>query len=537
MTDRRFLSLLLFLLLAWLAVETIYIVRFPLIMDEFANAANAWRMHQQVPYRDFVPYKTVGGSALLLPLLFLPLSTWTNLILVKFEIAFITAAFLLAAAWLLRDRFDRRAIVASLAMLLAMSTFLERSAELRADGLTALAGLLSLVLLITDRPASSGALAALSFCISQKGVFYLSAGGAAYAIALLVASDRRATARALIRYVAACTAVIGAYVGLWSAIASFRSVMGATFLDAAKVALLNEYADLRLHFWHQTLTRNPFFYLFTLIAIAIAGTNAVRRRDPLAALLVGYGIAIVVQAVLHRQPWPYFFVIILPTFFVLHAFAAGALMRTHRGLLLTIVLLGGVALPLSRLSVTLFRDNSFQRANVDLAERVIGPGDRYLAGTDILYRRQQSIEQLAWIDRTVALALHRMSSRQVAALIRDVDATPTKLVIANYRTAGLPQPFPLYLESQYEHLWGNLFIYSPRIGPGTFDLKFGGDYLVEAHGDLEVDGRIVHDAATLSLRRGRHELRGGVARLKLQPRGVPSQSAPPRNFFPDVYEF
>src|SRR5207253_1503906 len=101
------------------------------------------------------------------PLLQFPYSTWTNLLLVKYEMALLTAAVLFLAAWMLRSVFDRRAVLVSLALLLAMSTFLERSAELRVDMLTGLAGLLSFVLLVRGWPAASGLLAGLSFCISQ----------------------------------------------------------------------------------------------------------------------------------------------------------------------------------------------------------------------------------------------------------------------------------------------------------------------------------------------------------------------------------
>ena len=62
------------------------------------------------------------------------------------------------------------------AALFAMSTFLERAAELRVDMLTSLAGLVSFVLLLSRRYALAGLACGLSFLISQKGVYFFAAG-------------------------------------------------------------------------------------------------------------------------------------------------------------------------------------------------------------------------------------------------------------------------------------------------------------------------------------------------------------------------
>src|SRR6266851_173934 len=100
-SDRGLMMKLTLLLLSYLGIESVYILRFPLVMDEFATAACVYRtIDQLVPYRDYVPYKTVLGYYLQLPIFLLPFRTWTELLLAKFEMAFVTAAALLWAAWL-----------------------------------------------------------------------------------------------------------------------------------------------------------------------------------------------------------------------------------------------------------------------------------------------------------------------------------------------------------------------------------------------------------------------------------------------------
>src|SRR6266849_5352658 len=89
-SDRGLMMKLILLLLSYLGIESVYIVGFPLIMDEFATAACVYRtIDQLVPYRDYVPYKTVLGYYLQLPIFLLPFRTWTELFLAKFEMAFI----------------------------------------------------------------------------------------------------------------------------------------------------------------------------------------------------------------------------------------------------------------------------------------------------------------------------------------------------------------------------------------------------------------------------------------------------------------
>ena len=46
----------------YLALQAVYILRLPLVMDEFQGAHTVFRLTARLPYRDFQPYKTVLTS-------------------------------------------------------------------------------------------------------------------------------------------------------------------------------------------------------------------------------------------------------------------------------------------------------------------------------------------------------------------------------------------------------------------------------------------------------------------------------------------
>ena len=75
---------------------------------------------------------------------------------------------------------------------------------------------------------------------------------------------------------------------------------------------------------------------------------------------------------LYTQPWPYFFVLLLPTFFVLHAHFFDSWRNPPRPAIAVIVLFG-VIVPALRIPVALRRDNSYQRYNVRLATAMLPP--------------------------------------------------------------------------------------------------------------------------------------------------------------------
>lgn len=533
MSHRRFALAVALLLLGYAAIESLYIAHMPLVMDEFQGAYAVHELARGLPYRDFLPYKTVVGYYLQLPVLELVPGLWASMLAVKVEMMIAVVAALAAACAVLRRSIGEGAIVAALAMALAMSDFLERSADLRVDMLTAVFGLLSLLALLRRRDSLAGGLAAVSFLVSQKGAVFVVAGAA---LLLLNGGPFVGAARSAARYLLTAAAPLTLYLIGWSCVAPpavvFRSVM---FGPAAVVT--SDAVPIRAHFWLQTMSRNPLFYALALLAVVVLA----RRARGIAA----YAAIVALLAVAYPQPWPYHFVLLVPTMFVAIAAALDDWLGRPRWrwAVMGVIVVGAVAFPLSRLRVTLRRDNGPQRAAVELAHALVAKDETYLAGVDLLYDRRQAPEALRFLDNNLQIRLHHALPAQLAATAQAIAAAPNTLVIVNEQLSALPPPLLRVLRGRYAPLWGNVWIYAPAVLPGRFELERDGTYELQplgAAGGMHIDGAAV--AGSVALARGAHTYAGAAPlRLKLQPAGWRAMAdrrfAAPQALFPAVYSY
>ncbi len=553
----RYLVAVGLLCLFYLVIQLVYIERLPLAPDEFASARAGFRLGEEVPYRDFRPYKTVLGYYVQLPVLLLNADPWSGLLWTKREMALLnTAAICLAAACLAR-RFRREAVLLALGLLVTMSTFLERSSDLRVDMMTSLAGCASLLLLLGRRPGWAGLAAGLSFLVSQKGIYYLLAGGAALAVAWLVRGRRPRELRGVVAFGLAAAGIVVAYLAGWAAVSSGSKVFAATFLSHGDIALKDVYrgvVNVRGYWW-QTVRRNPFFYGLAVWALVrLLRDRRAGKREDRALLLVVYGTVVLALGLWHRQPWPYFFVLLIPTFSVLHASYFDAVLesaapgRRRLALPLLVLYLGaGVAWPVAgRLPRALERDSGFQRHMVRLADALLDEGETYLAGVDLLYRRRQAVPALAWLDLPQLQRLRGMTTDALDGVIADLERTPPKLVVLNYRFQNLPRPILDYLRQRYRPFWGSMLLYGRRAAAGeAIDLAFGGAYRVLVAAGIgagRIGGRAVRSGDVVLLERGRYRNDGEVDwSLSLWPADWEALADPtfkePQELFPRVYEF
>ena len=411
-------------------------------------------------------------------------------------------------------RFAPAAVVAALATTLAMSDFLERSADLRVDLLTSVVGFLGLIALLAARPLLGGALSGAAFLVSQKAAYALVAGAVGLALEALARRERREL-MAPLRFGLGATAAVAAYLGFWSLFVAPERVIRATFFAHGQIAFGDLYRGIRRTFWLQTLERNPAFWALAALALIVLVRQAWRDpRDPRRpALLAAYGATLLSLGVWHRQPWPYFFVLLVPTVFVLHAALFDLVApawtklspgrRWAAGLLLAFFALGW---PLARLPVNLGRDASAQAATVRLGEALLPEGESYLAGLDLLWRRVQSPPELAWLDQVRLRALRRASATEIAAIREALERRPPRLLIANARLQSLPRPLLASLGRRYQPLHGNLLGYAPLVEPpgAGIDWPLAGRFRVEraSPGSVRIGGREVGEGEELELRPG-----------------------------------
>lgn len=530
--DRR----LLWIVAAFLALEIVYTYRLPRVMDEFTGARYVYLAATSMPYRDFQPPKTVLAYYIESPPLLLVRDHWNGMTWIKIELAVLWSGAFALAAMILRRTLRSGALTAALAVSLIMSTFAERATEVRPDAVAAIFGLLSLLALITRRPALAGALAAASFCSTQKGIYFALAGGLALVATAIRDHDRRSFFD-VIRYGVASTGSVAAYFAFWSLLTSPQAVISRVLLDRniKTIALADLYPNIRQHFWTQTLLRNPFFYAAAAAALLLLIPRWMRRDLP-TGIVVPYAAIVAACCIWHRQPWPYFFVFLIPTLFITLAVAFSELHWNRT--LAVIVIAGGLLIPLARLPITLTRDlTGFQQATVDTAQRLMQPGDTYLDGTNMLYRHAQAASDFRWIDATTLDEFGRMSEAEQKALADAAAAGRPKLIIWTYRLTTLPRVVTSYLRNHFLPIYGDVAFYAPTISPPRFSVDFDGEYVV--HDPVVIDGIPVNGRVKLT--HGIHTLTASnPTRLKLEPPEqllVDQRFAAARPLFYAIYEY
>jgi hypothetical protein len=537
---RRFRPIVALLIVAYLVTQLVYVARLPLCEDEFSYAATLHRLPGRVPYRDFTPYRTMLGYYVWLAPMKLPLGPFGRVIATKAMIAVVNAACLATAALALARRFGKEAVCLGLALLVVMSTFLERSSVLRVDMLASWIGLASFLILLEGRAAWAGALSALAFFVCPKAAYFIVATDAALAASFLAARRDRERAWDILRYNAAAFAVLLVYVGFWSTFSSPSTVIHATFSRKAAQLISERYDPYAVswHFWVQTVTRNPFFY-----GIGLAGLFELFRRlrsgtkDRGVWIHAVYATVVLLVGVAHRFPWTYVFVMFIPTVWVLAmAFFDARLSRPSAPALgvpravLILYVAAGVVLPLTRLRVTLTRDAGFQKDTVRFASTLLEPDEQYFAGVAVLYERDQPA--LEWLDPVVYARLDNGAEEEIDGLIDAMEEARLKLYIHTNRFSRLPGKLKAYLRNHYAHLWGNVYVYGPAVrgGEEEFRVKFGGEYEVvwAPGGTASIDGKELAEKDRLALAPGVHrKSRDSVFQLRLLPPGY-EEIADPR---------
>jgi hypothetical protein len=545
LSRRRAVQIAAALSLVYFAIQLIYIWRLPLVMDEFDGANEVYSLLSFTPYKDFRPYKTVLGYYLQIPPLLLTTDPWTGLMLSKVWLALINTAAIFTATLCLATLFTPGAALVGQTLLISVTTFLERSSELRVDMLTAWVGLASFLLLLNRRWLLAGVVAGLSFLVSQKGVYYaLSANAAAGVFWLFESRDRR-TFRDLVLLNAGAGATIAVYIALWAIVSTPWAVFSATFLNHGAIAFGQLY-DLEFH-WHRTLTRNPFFYggaLAGIVALAAARwRGSVGSTHVMTAV---YGASMFALCRWHKQPWPYFFVILMPTLMVVHA-AVGELALRHRrwaALTLSLALWAGVIGPFTYMPDILARDNTYQRHVVRLARAMLDEGETYVAGNDLVYDREQAHPALRRLSAPNIRAMQEWPKTRLDTVIAELEAAKPRLIIADYRVGGLPIALGEYLATRFDPLWSSVSGYAPLIdvSDDSFDIWFDGEYRVESDAVAVIDDTHAASGTMVTLRHGRHRNDSTApVRLRLIPAELAKHADPAmeekRSMFAGVYDY
>jgi hypothetical protein len=515
LSPRMAIILFALLLVFYIVIELLYAVRLPVLMDEFQGVHEVYQLKTKIPYRDFRPYKTILGYYLQLPVLLAFNDHWWSIIAIRIQMVLLNALAIIVITRILLRSYSRRAVLFSSILLFTMSTFLEHSSSVRVDMPAAWCGAFSLLFLLEKRHILSGLLCVAGFLFSQKAIYYFLAGNAALALTL-VTGNNRASVKDLIKYNAGFIGIIALYIvfwGLFSGIDRSWSHLFGYNKTLVNIVFTESYSIF--HFWFQTFRRNFFFYgigalaLLTLVYRCLFAES--KSRD---WYLMIYGFVFTALCFWHKQPWPYFFLMLIPVLYVLSVDYVDSLLpviasksflvKATTGALLAYLLLT----TLSRIQIVIQRDNNLQRRDVIVAEKILEHDETYVAGFPLLFTKKQAHWQLKWIDLYRQRQLKELAPPQIDELVSQFDRARCKFVHMNWRMSRIPDRIKTHISNTYMQFCGKIYIYAPVLQADSSgaELKFDGIYKLKMYSGSSIflDGHEWMNGDTMPLSAGRH---------------------------------
>jgi len=401
---------------------------------------------------------------------------------------------------------------------LSCSTFREHSFSIRVDMMATCLALLGLYVFLglplRRRALASGLCLGLAFCTTQKSVYFI----AAFVLSFWVAY-RRTTSHPLKEFLAFA---LGGLIVFCAYVVAFgyggnpiNVVKGMFFSEKAwRLALTGDYVGLHTFYWH-TFSRNIPFYCLSFAGLGYSlgrwGSNRWEQN-----VLCCFSLTVLGLIAVHREPWPYVFVMIIP---FLGCYAG--LISDHITEALRIsprVLIVPAAVLLLTVGVqSVLRNYDYagvqcfpQLAAVRAAEAVLGPQDSYFDGIRMIGTRKHCIP----ITLQQADLMNLIHSWETGgpAFLDSLRASECKVIIYNYRLAYLPKAFHQFLRDHYVLMDTSVFVSGYRIitSPTEIDLIWPGEYGTLTDGECKniiIDGRAV-DAKKggIYLAKGKHRV-------------------------------
>jgi hypothetical protein len=593
------------LCLSYLIFQLIYIPYAALSVDEFWFAHHIYEYTHKLPYRDFLPYKTVLGYYLFSIPFFFSHSILQPLYYIKTEIALINTLFLLGVSfWLLRF-YHPKALLYTFLLILANHLFLIYSVDLRVDMLTSWLALISILLILSNRFALAGMLLALSFMISQKALWFFVATNLSLGCYWLLITRNRQLFRDSIIFNLSFLLPIMVYIAFWAHQSNLRLVLNSVFYEGYTQAKITYYSTIYYQCWNVILSNGPLLILlWPLTWLPLFVRMNKDKTDHLRRIFIAiYSSSIMFFILSYQQAFPYGMVYAVPVYFLIypdffswlaHLFrqktdliyfnsrrlfwflslytigiisivivmqlpfayflvalipvCLGILIMaphlTHAGLdsikisLIILFVCTGLLYPLFRFVLIAYMINGdYQKSMVTISNELLKEGSGgYFAGIPLIYNQDQAIRGLknlispasAYINKPskellpILIASLYLEPRNAEEILHDLTITPIKFYVNNYRIGLLPDSIHHYLQSEFTHYWGSIYIYAPSIAAKKqqFSLKFSGNYQVLAKPNTKIylDNKKIIPNAVITLKEGMHQSNAAVVyRLKYVP--------------------
>lgn len=222
----------------------------------------------------------------------------------------------------------------------------------------------------------------------------------------------------------------------------------------------------------------------------------------------------------------YLLICIIPVLLVAYFTMNASLQQKSRKLIfdliaITIVFVGFLyPLALMPAKINMLR-NDYQQDNLLMSNQLLQDGSEYVAGIELFYDKTQAIPGMRHLMGPAIDFLYaptpKLKEVMLDSLYEDPNATPdtvinafkkssVKLYINNYRMHAIPKKIKRYLNTEYAHWWGSIYLYAPVVSKGSqdFTLKFPGKYRIDstASHSVELNGMAYVPGTILTLPQG-----------------------------------
>ena len=214
-------------------------------------------------------------------------------------------------------------------------------------------------------------------------------------------------------------------------------------------------------------------------------------------------------------------------------------MALYGQLLVGTIIITGMIYPWALIPALLAEWNgAYQQANLQLAATLLHDGSDYVAGIDLLPNHSQTIPGLKHLMGPAIDYLSTQDPQLKPVMLASLDEDPhantasviaalkhsrVKFYVNNYRMMGLAPALKQYLQQEYAHLWGSIYLYAPVVanGQNTLDLRFSGHYWLDSstpNTTLTLNGKMHLGHTVVKLLKGKYAVKASSqTRLKLLP--------------------
>lgn len=543
-----FYCLLLLLTSAYLLFEFFFNQYATLSADEFWFAHKAYEFQTLVPYRDFVPYKTVlGYYVLTLPMLF-GHGVLHTLVVVKNAVAIINAFLFLIAGIAMSRLFTKSAVLASLIIILLSDIVLTFSTNIRVDVFAYWWCFFAMIFLLhTLRQRNirytlmAGIFIGLGFCTSQKVAWYWFAIDCTLSLYWLAFQRNKKDFLLLCLFNVSAFAVLALYIAIFASISSLSIVFSSMFTQAVAIYQADWYEPRLIRYWIFTLRLNPLLFLLVPIGWLSLCVTCPHDKYQQRFFIVICTTIVLFLLITYRQAFPYYLQVMIPGFMLFFAAIFDwllTLFADRKWLKVSLVLLPVIAAMVQLIPIT--RDvkalaGDYQHRHLLAIDTLLKKDGDYFAGIDLLYNRSQPVfglELLAGptigylnhptekLKEVMLPSLNLNGSLTVAGVLQSLRDARIKLYVNNYRVRGLPPAIQQFLANEFLHYSGSVYLYAPRIAiqQRNFVLKFSGEYLVMSKKSIDLRGHVYKQNAVVFLKAGNYRnINRSEFRLRLIP--------------------